>query len=317
VVGRRWLQLALATAVAASIAVTVIGLRRDGRAHPPVGGSAIGIDALSLADAAGADIVALTVTPPTPGPVRLQVKIVGIDATDTSATVVAGVSEHGARFTAHLTRCGDGCFTSTASLHTADTWTFTVRTTTPRAPLTVQLTAPIPAPDAQMTLTNAVATMSRLRSVRVREALTGRVGGPVLHTEFRFAAPDRFTYTESGAASASAIVVAHRRFDRDTPTSPWLAGDWGSPEGFSWPHDFYTSFWTPATAVRMLGPTNLRGTPTHIIAFAATKTDAWFRPWIGDTDGLVHRMEMRARSHTMNQDYDSFNRPISIAAPTR
>jgi len=159
--------------------------------------------------------------------------------------------------------------------------------------------------------------MSRLRSVRVRETLTGQVGGPILHTQFRFAAPNRFTYDETGAAHASAIVIGHRRYDRDTSTGPWAASEWPTPDGFSWPRGFYSDFWTPATAVRMLGPANLRGTPSNIIVFAATKTDAWFRLWIGDHDGLVHRMEMRARNHTMNQDYDNFNQPISIAAPTR
>ena len=305
----------VAIAVVASVAVGVIDQFRDRRTGPRTTPSAIDAASLSLADAAGSDVVALTITPPTPGPVRLQVKIVGIDATSASAAVATGVSKHGVRFLAHLTACGNGCFDGTASVPTADTWTFTVHATTPREPLTVRLTAPVPAPDAQKTLTNVVANMGRLRSLRVDETLAGTVGGPITRTEFRFAAPDRFTYNETGATQASAVIIAHRRYDRDTPASRWVAGDWGTPDGFTWPRGFYADFWTPATAARTLGPANLRGTPTHIIAFAATTTDAWFRLWIGDRDGLVHRMEMRARSHTMNQDYSDFNQPLSIVAP--
>ena len=315
---RRWFLLVVAIAVvAATIAVGVIDQFRDRRARRPTTPSAIDAASLSLADAAGSDVLALTITPPTPGPVRLQLKIVGIDATGASAVLVTGVSKHGDRFVAHLAACGDGCFYGTASIQTADTWTFTVHATTAREPLTVRLIAPIPATDAHAALTNVVANMERLRSLRVDETLAGRVGGPIIRTEFRFVAPDRFTYMESGAAQASAVIIAHRRYDRDTPTATWVAGDWGTPDGFTWPSSFYTDFWTPAAAVRMLGPAQLRGSPTHIIAFAATKTDAWFRLWIGDSDGLVHRMEMRACSHTMNQDYDNFNHPISIVAPTR
>lgn len=315
--GRRWLQLVLAIAVGASLAVAVAGLLRTGHTHPPAAPSAIAGDSLSLADATGSDVVALTITPPTPGSVRLQVKIVGIDAPTTSSAVVTGVSKHGARFAAHLAQCGDGCFNGGTSIPSADTWTFTVQATTPHQLLDVRLSASLPAPDARATLTNVVAAMGRLRSLRVRENLTGRVGGPILHTLFRFVAPNRFTYDETGAENASAVIIGHRRYDRDTLTGPWVADDFGTPGGFSWPRVFYTEFWAPATAVRMLGPANLRGTPTHIIAFAATKTDAWFRLWIGDRDGLVHRMEMRARNHTMDQDYDNFNKPISIAAPKR
>ncbi len=305
----------VAIAIVASIAVGVIDQIRDRRARLRATPSAIDTASLSLADAAGSDVVALTITPPRPGPVRLRVKIVGIDATSARVVVVTGVSKHGVHFLAQLAACGNGCFDGTASVQTADTWTFTVHATTPRAPLTVRLTAPVPAPDAQTTLTHVVANMGRLRSLRVDERLASRVGGPIIRTEFRFVAPDRFTYNETGAAQASAVIIAHRRYDRDTPTAPWVAGDWGTPDGFTWPRGFYTDLWNPATAIRMLGPANLHGTPTHIIAFATTKTDAWFRLWIGDGDGLVHRMEMRARSHTMNQDYDNFNQPISIVAP--
>jgi hypothetical protein len=317
VTARRWFQLVVVIAIVASIAIGVIDQFRNRRERPRAISSAIDTASLSLADAAGSDVVALTITPPTPGPVRLQVKIVGIDATSASAVVVNGVSKHGVHFLTHLAACGHGCFDGTASVQTADTWTFTVHATTPREPLAVRLTAPIPAPDAQATLTNVIANMGRLRSLRVDETLASRVGGPIIRTEFRFVAPDRFTYHETGAAQASAVIIAHRRYDRDTPVSRWVAGDWGTPDGFTWPRGFYTDFWTPATALRMLGPAKLRATPTHIIAFTATKTDAWFRLWIGDSDGLVHRMEMRARSHVMNEDYDNFNQPISIVAPTR
>jgi hypothetical protein len=39
------------------------------------------------------------------------------------------------------------------------------------------------------------------------------------------------------------------------------------------------------------------------------------RLWVGIDDGLVHRMEMRAEAHLMDQQYDAFDMPLHITAP--
>jgi hypothetical protein len=311
----RWVLIVGVVAVAIAT-VSVITQLRD---HTTTSKQALTplrtANSLSLADVAGSNIVALTITPPAPGPVRLQVDIVGSDASRTKDIVVQATSTRGASASTRLNACGAGCFNGTSTLPGADTWTFTVQGRTSSSPFAIHLTAPFPTPDARATLTAVLARMNHLRSLRVYETLRGRAKDPVLDTQYRFQAPDRFAYDQTGASNASSIAIGRRQYERDSPASAWHVEEWPDPAGFAWPANFYNAFWTPATAVRMLGPASLHGVATHVIAFVVADRDAWFRLWIGDRDGLVHHMEMRALSHIMNQDFDRFNQPMSVAAP--
>src|SRR5437899_3079328 len=97
------------------------------------------------------------------------------------------------------------------------------------ATIAVGLTTPLPAADARATLADVLARMNRLRSLRVDETLQNRAPGPVLNTEYRFRAPDRFAYDQTGATHASTIAIGTRRYDRDTPNAAWHAGNWPDP----------------------------------------------------------------------------------------
>ena len=159
--------------------------------------------------------------------------------------------------------------------------------------------------------------MKRLRTVRVSETLQTRTGSPVLHTEYRFEAPDRFAYDQTGISNASSIAIGDRQYLRGGPNQRWQINAWPDPTGFKWPADFYDTFWTPATAIHNLGAAQWDGAANHILAFSRADTNASFRLWIGNTDGLVRHMEMRAPRHIMNQTYYSFDRPVTITAPQR
>jgi hypothetical protein len=170
--------------------------------------------------------------------------------------------------------------------------------------------------DARTELQSVLSRMQRLRTLRVSETLQTRPGGPTLRTEYRFEAPDRFAYDQSGISDASSITIGTNQFLRGGPSEQWRANAWPSPTGFKWPGDFYDTFWTPAAAIHSLGAVRWHGLATHLIAFSRADTNARFRLWIGDSDGLVHGMEMRAPGHIMNQTYYDFDRTLRIAAPT-
>jgi hypothetical protein len=309
---RRWLWIATIAVALVMVGTTVAELRDHVRPTTPRRDE----NSVSLADVAGSNIVALTVAPPKPGHVRLRVDIVGLNPADTTDVVLDATSTGGTHASAHVHSCGIGCFVGTTKLGGGDsTWTFTVRGRTSSGSFAIRLTTPLPAADARTALADTLARMNRLRSLRVIETLQARERGPVLDTEYRFQAPNRFAYDQTRATHARTIAIGTRQYERDTPKSPWHVATWPDPAGFAWPANFYNAFWTPATAVRALGPALIRRTPTHVIAFVRSDTDAWFRIWIGDRDGLVHRMEMRARSHIMNQSYRDFDQPITITAP--
>jgi hypothetical protein len=42
---------------------------------------------------------------------------------------------------------------------------------------------------------------------------------------------------------------------------------------------------------------------------------AWFRIWVGTSDGLVRRADMRAEGHIMNQTYADLNGPVIVQTP--
>jgi hypothetical protein len=269
--------------------------------------------ALVLSAAAGDDVIALTVSPPRPGSVHLEVRVVGFDNKRAGAATVRGTSRGDAAFVSNLGGCGQGCFVGSTEIPRAGVWNFAVDVAGYSRPLTARMAAPLPASDATSILATTIARMHGLRTVRVHETLSSRVGGPVTRTEFRYAAPNRFAYDVLGESSV--VVVGTRRYTRAVGSTTWHIDEWPDSHGFEWPARFYSEFWEPFTAVRMVGTSTLNGAPTRVLTFARTDVAAWFRIWIGDRDGLVHRMEMRAEGHIMNQVYGGMNEPVSITAP--
>ena len=67
--------------------------------------------------------------------------------------------------------------------------------------------------------------------------------------------------------------------------------------------------------MRLIGQDTLDGVPTEIISFFRPDVTAWFRIWVGLSDGLVRRQEMRAEGHIMDHTYSDLNGPLSVQAP--
>lgn len=74
-------------------------------------------------------------------------------------------------------------------------------------------------------------------------------------------------------------------------------------------------FWKGAAAVRILGSDTVDGVSSEVIAFVRPDVPAWFRVWVGTSDGLVRRADMRAEGHIMDHTYTDLNGPITVQTP--
>jgi hypothetical protein len=97
-------------------------------------------------------------------------------------------------------------------------------------------------------------------------------------------------------------------------TQPWSQET--SPIANQWPGNYFRSIWGSAVAVRLLGDQTVDGVPSQVVAFVRPELPAWFRLWVGDTDGIVRWEDMLAEGHVMDHTWGSFNAPVIIEAPS-
>ena len=265
-------------------------------------------DAMSLAAPSGPFVVGVTLIPPRPGPVRIRLQVVGVDPGD-------GLRDASLRTTAPgqpaavagLRPCGLGCFAGTSTIPAAGDWTLAARVTSNRGPLDATVTAPLPAPPGQDALARALAAMNQLTSAALAERLRSEVDAAPVVADYRFRAPDTFAYTVNGTQR---VTVGDRTYERDQPGGPWTADQGGD---FTWPGGYFSAFWGPGVAARLVGHDHLDdGTDTDIVAFVRPEVPAWFRVWVDRSDGLVHREEMRAEGHLMDHQWTSFDQSVDI-----
>ena len=268
-------------------------------------------DAVSVAEASGPFVVALTLLPPRPGNVTARVNVVGLDPGDGLRDGVVSVrgATGSARRTLHP--CGTGCMEGRLTIP-AGTSAFTVSATTNRQPIHAEYRVPLPAADATDRFGDAIDAMERLGSARMRETLRGAQGGRAIVTDYTFHAPNAMRFDLSDGSST--IDVGARSAHRDTPSAAWTVTD--SPPGFSWPRRYYRDFWSPAAAVRLLGSETVDGHDADVIAFVRPDISAWFRIWVDRDDDRVRRMEMRAEGHLMDDTHMSFDEPVDVTLPS-
>ena len=267
-------------------------------------------DALSMADSSGPFVVGVTVVPPRPGPVRIQLQTVGVEPGD-------GLRDASIRATApnqpevavKLRSCGLGCFTGDARIPGPATWAFGVAVTTNRGPIELTVSAPLPAPPGTETMGRALARMGGLTSATMREQLRSTSGSPAVEATYRFRAPDAFTYSVNGTVRTT---IGDRVYARDSGGS-WTTDKKGAQ--FSWPANYFSAFWGPGNAARVIGQDIVDGRSTDIVAFVRPELPAWFRIWIDTDDGVVRREEMRAQAHLMDHQWGGFDQPVDIPTP--
>lgn len=310
----------LAAVVALAVATALVGFPNPPRqaeaservaAGDPVLSRLAGTEALSVADASGPFVVGLTVLPPTPGPVELRLQVVGIGPGDGLRQAhVHGSDGAGGVLDADLATCGFGCFAGRAVVGAVGDWRLEASVVSNRGPVAMAITVALPTPDGSADLQRALAAVRQLRSARLHEDLRGSAGGPLITSDYAFQAPDGFEFTINGTHE---IVLGARTFRRETPGGPWTA----KPSGYSfdWPGSYFSTFWGPGVAARVVGHENVDGAPSTVVAFVRPSLPAWFRIWIGDADGLVRREEMRTEGHLMDHAWTAFGQPVDLRPP--
>ena len=270
-----------------------------------------GRQALSVADATGPYVVGLTISPAQPGPVSLRVVILSADVNDVFSDVaVHAALADGPSATMPLRPVGAGAFAAEGRIDRNGDWSFGVSFRARGSLNQVTMAVTLPAPDGAGELAEAFAAEERLTSAHLHETLRSAVGSPPITADYRFSAPDAFSFTVNGSSEVDIGPLAYRR---DRPSGPWTVENTGV--AFGWPSPYFRQAWANATAVRVVGTDVVDGVPSHIVAFVRPDLPAWFELWIGDADGLVRREEMRAEGHLMQHDYGGFNAPTPIVAP--
>jgi copper transport protein len=115
-------------------------------------------------------------------------------------------------------------------------------------------------------------------------------------TRFRMIAPDKLAYqTRNGPA---AVVIGAVRWDKDSPTSPWVK----SPQ-------------TPVhvTEPGWANPTNVHEIAPGVLTFLDRRTPAWFHMTLGGA--RPRRVQMTAAAHFMDDRYVGFDVPVEISPP--
>ena len=267
--------------------------------------------ALSLAAASGPFVVGLTVLPPAIGPVQIHVNVLGVEAGDALRNARFTATLDGVLASAEsLAACGLGCFAGSSRFDRRGTWRLAVEIDSNRGAILMSDTVAIPTPDGSAELARALGAVERLQSAKLDESLSGRVGGVTYRTVYRFQAPDRMEYTLNGSTT---IIIGEREFSR-TANGGWSEQPFPAP-GFRWPSGYYREFWRGAAAIRLLGTATVDGVPVTEVAFVRPDVPAWFRVWIGTSDGLIRREQMRAEGHIMDHTYSGFDRATAIGPP--
>ena len=271
-------------------------------------------DALSLAEPSGPLVVGVTVIPPRPGPVEVRVNLVGLDlqpGEHPTAVRLTTTGPAGQRSEVGLTECGLGCFRGATDISAPGQWSLRVTGRIGQAALDAVVAGPLPAPDGRAAFARALGTLEAMSSVAMTENLRGSSDGPVIVSHLRFAAPDAFEIQVGGRDQ---VVIGERSYDQATPGAPWATSPWPGG-GFSWPRGYYRSFWADPAAARVIGHAELDGQPMTVLSFLRPDLPAWFRIWVGDNDGFIHREQTRAEGHLMEHLYDQFNSGAPVVAP--
>ena len=271
--------------------------------------------AASIAAAVGPYVAGLTVLPPEPGGVRLQLQLLGAEPGDGLRDArVELTAPDGATTTVPLESCGAACFAGTARLDQRGDWTFRPTVISNRGPVTFAETIPVPTPEGATTLERGLRAMEELDSLTVHERLSEEAErGPVVRSTYEFRAPDAMQWAVAGGSTR--IGIGDEGYVRSNTDEPFRAYEWPDP-GFRWPRGFYRSFFDGATAVRVVGTDTVDGATADVVAFVQPSYPAWQRLWVDQATGRILRLEMRADRHVMDQRYTAFGDPVTVRPPT-
>jgi copper transport protein len=305
------LAVIVASVLAASPPPTVFSAVLTGASADPVLGPLDGNQALSVADATGPYVVGLTLSPPRAGPVKARVEILSSNVDDVFSDVsIHATSPTSSPVTIALAPAGGGAFAGGGRIASNGAWSFGVSFRARGAANVVTFAIAVPSPDGTGELAEAFAAEDRLTSVRLHETLRSQVGAAPISADYQFQAPRSFAFTVNGTDE---IDIGALTYSQAHPGAVWTVENTGA--AFGWPSPYFRQAWANATAIRVVGVDVIDGVPSHIVAFVRPDIPAWFELWIGDSDGLVRREEMRAEGHLMEHEYSGFSAPIMLTSP--
>ena len=268
---------------------------------------------LTLGGDAGQVLVGLTLRPAQPGRNEVLVHLLPIEGEPAAAGLPAQLEISGRAL--DLAECGPACRRAEVDLDGGEQ--IEVRIVGLKGGSAAFQIPRLPAPDGTETLERMRARMQQLKTLRQDEDL-GPLEPP-LHSVYAFQAPDRMRL-ELGNGSQM-IWIGGTRYTRDQPSAAWQMVQMTFPLSVPvlvWEPVPKTSDSSAYVAPRIVGTANLEGVDTQILSFFLQQGEspAWFRLWVG-ADGLVHRAEMRAQGHFMDQRYSDFDAPFTIESPAR
>jgi copper transport protein len=305
-------EAALAVAViAASALLASSPVPARGLAESPTGapGAAAGLphgSDLTMGASAGQVLVGLTITPARPGANTLTLYVLPLEGASAAAGlhVVATVDGNSMA----VSPCGDPCRRGTAGLRGGER--IGVEVVGAHGGIAAFTVPPLPAPDGAALVRRAATALHAVRSYAMHETLTSG-GSTTVVTDYQAMAPDRLEWVE--ATGVATISIGTTRYDRDGPGGAWTRQD-GSPS-IAEPQYVWDAF-TPYLGIHVFGEEAVDGTATTVVGFFGgdASTPVWFRLWI-DAVGLVHRAEMRAPGHFMDETFTEFNSAPVVTPP--
>ena len=262
-------------------------------------------DQLTMAGAAGSDLVGLSLSPGTPGPNRATVYVLPINGSAAAQGLAANIAVNGV-FKA-LLPCGNTCRAATIDIRPGDEVSVDVLNSGGgEADFTIPA---LPAPSGDALLAQLDAAMKALTAYQVNEVLNS--GTATIHTVYSSEAPDRTTWTINNTGTT--IWIGTTQYTRDAPGQPWnrQTSPADTVPSFVW------DYFKPLTNAHVIGREVIDGVPTTVVASFGNSqsTPIWFTFWV-DAAGRVRKVAMNAPGHFMVDTYTSYNKPVDIAAPS-
>jgi copper transport protein len=318
---RAWRRLAGSFSREATLAVVVIGAAAILAAYPLPPGraeeaeeaavAAVGSSRavplagdLTLGEGAGQTLVGLTLRPGEPGRNEALIFVLPIGGPDAARDVPVSIGVGSRQIDA--VSCGTTCRRAFVRLdggerllidvggHEGGTAAFDV----PR----------LAAANGADLVRAGTKRMRELDTLRVAETLGP--AHPPIRTDYAYRAPDRMRI--DAGTRYRLIAIGSRQYQWDSSSKKWSVSEKLSQidaPAFQW-----SSF--KPVAARITVKEKVDGVETTVVSFFAgdVANPVWFKLWIDRSD-LVHRMEMRAIGHFMDQRLLAFDEPVSIEPP--
>ena len=262
-------------------------------------------DQLTMAVAAGSDLVGLSLSPGTPGPNRATVYVLPINGSAAAQGLAANIAVNGV-FKA-LLPCGNTCREATIDIQPGDkVWVEVLNSGGGEADFTIPA---LPAPSGDTLLAQLDAAMKALTAYQVDEVLNS--GTATIHSVYSSDAPDRTTWTINNTGTT--IWIGTTQYTQDAPGQHWnrQTSPADTVPSFVW------DFFKPLTNAHVIGQQVLDGVPTTLVASFGNSqsTPIWFTFWV-DATGRVRKVAMNAPGHFMVDTYTSYDKPVDIVAPS-